>query len=55
MTSPQKHQILDVSRLYATVSHFFHYTPSPLCHQTNSEKLFLVQGPKTIILHDLYN
>ena len=26
---------------YVTVSHFFHYTPSPLCYQANSDKLFI--------------
>ena len=26
--------------LYVTVSHFFHYTPSPQCHQANSNKVF---------------
>ena len=31
---------------YVTISHFFHYTPSPQCHQANSDKLFLDQRPE---------
>ena len=41
MTLPQKCQILDRTlSSYVTVSHFFPYTPSRLCHQENSDELF---------------
>ena len=40
MTSPPKCQILDPLLPFVTVSHFFHYTPSPPCHQANNDKLF---------------
>ena len=45
MMAPQKCQILDpppstLTYSSVTVSHFFYYTPFPLCHQANSEKRF---------------
>ena len=38
MTSSQKCQMLDTPPPYVTVSHLFHYTPSPACHQTKSDR-----------------
>ena len=52
MTSPQKCQILDPPPPYVTVSHFYHYNPSPPCHQANSDKLF-PRSNTLIILHIL--
>ena len=43
MTSLEKHQILDPPPPYITVSHFFHYISSFLCHQANSEKFSIDQ------------
>ena len=40
MMSPRKDQVLNNPPLYVTVSHFFHYIPSSLCHQGNSDQLF---------------
>ena len=52
MTSPQKCQILDPSPPYVTVSHFYHYNPSPPCHHANIDKLF-PRSDTLIILHIL--
>ena len=45
MTSPQKYQISESHPTYVTVSHFFHYTPSPHVTRQMVANFFLDQGP----------